>query len=177
MQNRDLEVRNGAILAIGEICGSLPADCISLLCKDKLEDLLNNLPASHMETFGSEITISSYCNFIRCFSSAGWPVSEETKSGWRTILYQTFRRSEQWLHDKARDATEKFCAQYGCLLEDVQRCIGELRKAEPLVVRRGLAMMLGSLDPTTLSDNLEEVFNVLIESAKIKVNAVANCRE
>ncbi|KAK9767248.1 hypothetical protein K7432_003080 [Basidiobolus ranarum] len=181
----DTNIRHGALLGLGEACLAWSKsrkfdEAWALKHSDLIESIRNIViafPRNALETFGSEQTREAVCRYIACLSQAKWPLSDDILLQWRSIVYTSLERKEEWLQEEAVNASKSLVASYGLTASDLEMMIAKIEPTANALGRRGYSLALGSFDYIKMKDNVEQVCGALINMAKIQENSALNDTE
>jgi hypothetical protein len=175
VRDKDLVVRHGSLLGIGEICLAMSQlqNVQTLATRDVLSDLnglLKDYPPLYLETFGSDLNRLALCRFIQCLALSQWPISEETSKTWLNILETSLLRKEECIQVLAASALGDFSQSYGLNQELLDRLIDLACNLHhgPLN-RRGYVLGLGELSEDLLLKYSIPILDSLIKSVKVYV--------
>ncbi|KAJ3104846.1 hypothetical protein HDU97_008816 [Phlyctochytrium planicorne] len=111
----DLVLRHGGILAVAELTLAVSKieNGFELHLKpyaEKISKLVLNYPASFLESFGSDLTVSGLCHFIKCLSEADWAILDgcDHIKSWNDLLDGCLDRREEMVGKAASLAYASF---------------------------------------------------------------------
>ncbi|KAG0211199.1 hypothetical protein BGX28_008379 [Mortierella sp. GBA30] len=195
----DPSTRHGALIALGRTCKAVKAHSerpldqrISAKTLEAISQVVPSVPEFALSGFGSEHVRQALCVHIACLSEAGWPVTEQILTSWKSIINTTLERTEEPLQKMASDTFRALVAQYGISLTEFESCLGRLANGADKFTQRGSALALGEIDyrsghyadwisnavtalaMTASHEATEGPFVACAESRRNSVNAVTN---
>lgn len=181
VKHRDVAIRHGSLIGIGEIFLSISRNFSSndefqsfLLSNQKVIDSVSNCikdyPTEFLSDFGSDLTRVAIARFIECLSLISWPISVEMKIYWLHLLESSLDRKDDPLQYSVALAIGRFSEAYNLDATVLDRFLEMVSSVTyGFNRRRGYALVLGELDTNIYIENASVVLSCLHGALKVFV--------
>ena len=167
----DLVIRHGSLLAIGEIVRALPKDSLKTHphLVNRIGELLVNYPTEYMECFGSDLNNFAICRYIECLAQVQWPVTDETRSSWMSLLETSLSKKDESLQMQSALAIGAISFAYGLDNEILDRFLKLAGSSDHLLGRRGYSLVIGALSQKIMESHPHQILETLSLASKAVV--------
>lgn len=177
VRDKDLVIRHGCILAIGEICLALSQ------IEDKepqkhnsdilvqVTQLLHGYPAEFLESFGSDTNRIAICRYIECLSMAKWPAPDSIQKLWLSLLETSLVKKNDDLQVAAATSLGKFSAVYALNEAEIGSLIDKAcNTSHGPLSRRGYTLIMGELASPIVEQYSIQILSSLVNALKVYVS-------
>ena len=179
IKHRDLIIRHGCVLGVGEVCLALSKqktmpEIEQLMGQSGLltllSDFLQDYPSEFLDGFGSDLHRMAICRYIECLSLASWPANQDVQSCWLAFLESCLLKKDESLQLSAASAIGRFSEAFGlsdAAIDKFMELAGSTKHGD--LSRRGYSLVIGELSLDILIARSSELVSSLSLASKVYV--------